>query len=108
MEIKVGINEMISYFTYDNSTHLLLFILVSRAEIIQRIYYFLINELRDDNGCENLHDLSVRSWCEFEDDYDEDCEDSDDEYQVIYFLDRNTSFSILIFISLSIINWNDV
>ena len=56
---------------------------VSNAEILERIYYFLINELRDDNGCENLNELSVRSWCEFEDDYDEDCEDSDDEYQVI-------------------------
>ena len=55
---------------------------MSSSEIVKRIYYFLINELRDDNGCENLNDLSVQSWCEFEDDYDEDCEDSDDEYQV--------------------------
>ena len=88
---------MISYFAHNNSTQIFLFILVSRAEIIERIYYFLINELRDDNGCENLNDLSVRSWCEFEDDYDEDCEDSDDEYQVKYILNCSKSFSMPFF-----------
>ena len=98
---------MMSYFTYNNSTLYLLFILVSKAEIIERIYYFLINELRDDNGCENLNDLSVRSWCEFEDDYAEDCEDSDDEYQVTYILNRLTPFSMLIMI-FSTIDKNDV
>ena len=101
---------MISYLTYSNSIQIFLFILVSKAEIIERIYYFLINELRDDNGCENLNDLSVRSWCEFEDDYDEDCEDSDDEYQVTYILDRLTPFSMLILNNMifSIIDKNDV
>ena len=51
-------------------------------DILERLYYFLINELRDDNGCEDINKLSAKSWYEFEDDYDSDCEDSDDEYQV--------------------------
>ena len=51
-------------------------------EILERLYCFLINELRDDNGCEDINKLSAKSWYEFEDDYDSDCEDSDEEYQV--------------------------
>ena len=51
-------------------------------DILERLYYFLINELRDDNGCEDINKLSAKSWYEFEDDYDSDCEDSDEEYQV--------------------------
>ena len=51
-------------------------------DILDRLYYFLINELRDDNGCEDINKLSAKSWYEFEDDYDSDCEDSDEEYQV--------------------------
>ena len=38
--------------------------------------------MRDDNGCEDLDKLSAKSWCEFIDDYDRNCEDSEDEYQV--------------------------
>ena len=38
--------------------------------------------MRDDNGCEDLDQLSVKSWCEFTDDYDRKCDDSEDEYQV--------------------------
>ena len=38
--------------------------------------------MRDDNGCEDLDQLSVKSWCEFKDDYDRNCDDSEDEYQV--------------------------
>ena len=38
--------------------------------------------MRDDNGCEDLDQLSVKSWCEFKDDYDKNCDDSEDEYQV--------------------------
>ena len=57
--------------------------LVENWEILQRLYYFLINEMRDDNACEDMNQFSSRSWCEFEDDYDSDCDDSDDEYQVL-------------------------
>ena len=66
---------------YTNCMHYLN--LVGSEEILERLYYFLINELRADNACEDMNEYSVSSWCEFEDDYDEDCDDSDDEYQVM-------------------------
>ena len=38
--------------------------------------------MRDSNGCEDIDQLSTESWLEYIDDKDEDCSDSDDEYQV--------------------------
>ena len=49
---------------------------------MERLYCFCINELRESNGCENIDQLSTESWHEYIDDIDEDCSDSDDEYQV--------------------------
>ena len=39
--------------------------------------------MRDDTGCEDVYKLSTKSWCEYIDDVDEECSDSDDEYQVL-------------------------